>query len=110
MLIDEELILKKLEVFLAFMRTGNLARAAAELQTSNVSGPQRARHLDEHQGWRFRDGGGADLRQRTRWPLGICSRHHQLDRRTLRTPRHPASRDARAVWPQGNVHDCVGAR
>ena len=30
MLIDEELTLKKLEVFLAFMRTGNLARAAAE--------------------------------------------------------------------------------
>ncbi|MCQ0168287.1 LysR family transcriptional regulator [Pseudomonas sp. S12(2018)] len=37
MLIDEELTLKKLEVFLAFMRTGNLSRAAAELQTSNVS-------------------------------------------------------------------------
>ncbi|KIH82512.1 LysR family transcriptional regulator [Pseudomonas batumici] len=37
MLIDEELTLKKLEVFLAFMRTGNLARAAAELQSSNVS-------------------------------------------------------------------------
>ena len=37
MLIDEELTLKKLEVFLAFMRSGNLARAAAELQTSNVS-------------------------------------------------------------------------
>lgn len=37
MLIDEELTLKKLEVFLAFMHTGNLARAAAELQTSNVS-------------------------------------------------------------------------
>lgn len=37
MLIDEELTLKKIEVFLAFMRTGNLARAAAELQTSNVS-------------------------------------------------------------------------
>jgi LysR family malonate utilization transcriptional regulator len=37
MLIDEDLTLKKLEVFLAFMRTGNLARAAAELQTSNVS-------------------------------------------------------------------------
>ncbi|MHA5861378.1 LysR family transcriptional regulator, partial [Pseudomonas aeruginosa] len=29
--------LKKLETFLAFMRTGNLARAAAELGTSNVS-------------------------------------------------------------------------
>ena len=37
MLIDEEFTLKKLEIFLAFMRTGNLARAAAELQTSNVS-------------------------------------------------------------------------
>ncbi|CAG8863512.1 HTH-type transcriptional regulator GltC [Pseudomonas fluorescens] len=37
MLIDEELTLKKLEVFLAFMRTGNLGRAAAELNTSNVS-------------------------------------------------------------------------
>ena len=32
MLIDEELTLKKLEVFLAFMRSGNLARAASELQ------------------------------------------------------------------------------
>jgi LysR family malonate utilization transcriptional regulator len=37
MQIDEELTLKKLEIFLAFMRTGNLARAAAELQTSTVS-------------------------------------------------------------------------
>ncbi len=37
MLIDEEITLKKLETFLAFMRTGNLARAAAELGTSNVS-------------------------------------------------------------------------
>ena len=37
MLIDEELTLKKLEVFLAFMQTGNLGRAAAQLQTSNVS-------------------------------------------------------------------------
>ncbi len=37
MLIDEELTLKKLEVFLAFMRTGNLGRAAAQLGTSNVS-------------------------------------------------------------------------
>ena len=36
MLIDEEITLKKLETFLAFMRTGNL-RAAAELGTSNVS-------------------------------------------------------------------------
>lgn len=37
MQIDDELTLKKLEIFLAFMRTGNLARAATELQTSNVS-------------------------------------------------------------------------
>jgi len=37
MLIDEELTLKKLEIFLAFMRIGNLSRAAAELDTSNVS-------------------------------------------------------------------------
>ena len=37
MLIDEELSLKKLEVFLVYMRTGNLSRAAAELDTSNVS-------------------------------------------------------------------------
>ncbi|TDV60520.1 LysR substrate-binding domain-containing protein [Pseudomonas sp. LP_7_YM] len=37
MQIDDELTLKKLEIFLAFMRTGNLARAAAELQTSTVS-------------------------------------------------------------------------
>lgn len=37
MLIDEELTLKKLEVFLAFMSTGSLSRAAAQLQTSNVS-------------------------------------------------------------------------
>ena len=37
MLIDEELTLKKLQTFLAFMRTGNLGRAAAELSTSAVS-------------------------------------------------------------------------
>lgn len=37
MQIDDELTLKKLEIFLAFMRTGNLTRAATELQTSNVS-------------------------------------------------------------------------
>ncbi len=37
MQIDEELTLKKLETFLAFMRTGNLSRAAAALNTSNVS-------------------------------------------------------------------------
>jgi LysR family malonate utilization transcriptional regulator len=37
MQIDEALTLKKLEVFLAFMRSGNLSKAAAELNTSNVS-------------------------------------------------------------------------
>ncbi|TBU89759.1 LysR family transcriptional regulator [Phytopseudomonas dryadis] len=37
MQIDEELTLKKLEIFLAFMRSGNLSRAANELATSNVS-------------------------------------------------------------------------
>ena len=37
MQIDEEFTLKKLEVFLAFMRSGNLSKAAAELNTSNVS-------------------------------------------------------------------------
>ena len=37
MQIDEEITLKKLEVFLAFMRSGNLGKAAAELNTSNVS-------------------------------------------------------------------------
>ncbi|OEO23777.1 LysR family transcriptional regulator [Pseudomonas sp. J237] len=37
MLIDQEFTLKKLETFLAFMRSGNLSRAAAELETSNVS-------------------------------------------------------------------------
>lgn len=37
MQIDEELTLKKLEIFLAFMRSGNLSRAASELDTSNVS-------------------------------------------------------------------------
>ncbi len=37
MQIDEELTLKKLETFLAFMRSGNLSKAAAELNTSNVS-------------------------------------------------------------------------
>ena len=36
MQIDEELTLKKLEVFLAFMRSGNLGKAAVE-NTSNVS-------------------------------------------------------------------------
>lgn len=37
MLIEEELTLKKLEIFLGFMRSGNLARAAADLETSSVS-------------------------------------------------------------------------
>ncbi|AKN29189.1 LysR substrate-binding domain-containing protein [Stutzerimonas stutzeri] len=37
MQIDEELTLKKLEVFLVFMRSGNLGKAAVELNTSNVS-------------------------------------------------------------------------
>ncbi|MBA1272888.1 LysR family transcriptional regulator [Stutzerimonas azotifigens] len=37
MQIDEELTLKKLQVFLAFMRSGNLGKAAADLNTSNVS-------------------------------------------------------------------------
>jgi LysR family malonate utilization transcriptional regulator len=37
MLIDEELTLKKLEMFLSFMNNGSLARAAAKLKTSNVS-------------------------------------------------------------------------
>ncbi|BCD85381.1 LysR family transcriptional regulator [Pseudomonas solani] len=37
MQIDDELTLKKLQTFLAFMRSGNLSRAAAELNTSNVS-------------------------------------------------------------------------
>lgn len=37
MQIDEELTLKKLETFLAFMRNGSLGKAAAELNTSNVS-------------------------------------------------------------------------
>ncbi|GGK03464.1 LysR family transcriptional regulator [Pseudomonas matsuisoli] len=34
---DDELTLKKLLIFLAFMRSGNLGRAAAELDTSHVS-------------------------------------------------------------------------
>lgn len=37
MQIDEELTFKKLEIFLVFMKSGNLSRAAAELDTSNVS-------------------------------------------------------------------------
>ncbi|TWH76667.1 LysR family malonate utilization transcriptional regulator [Azomonas agilis] len=37
MRIDEELTFKKLEVFLIFMKSGNLSRAASELDTSTVS-------------------------------------------------------------------------
>ncbi|GAB3389502.1 hypothetical protein GCM10027514_32370 [Azotobacter armeniacus] len=47
MQIDEELTLKKLEIFLAFMRSGNLSRAAAELDTSTVS-VHRALHSLEN--------------------------------------------------------------
>ena len=35
--IDEELTLKKIQIFLAFMRYGNLSKAAVEMQISNVS-------------------------------------------------------------------------
>lgn len=35
--IDEELTLKKIQIFLAFMRCGNLSKTAIEMQTSNVS-------------------------------------------------------------------------
>ncbi|KAA8735109.1 LysR family transcriptional regulator [Acinetobacter qingfengensis] len=35
--IDDELTLKKIQIFLAFMRCGNLSRTAAEMQMSNVS-------------------------------------------------------------------------
>ena len=35
--IDEELTLKKIQIFLAFMRCGNLSKTAAEMQMSNVS-------------------------------------------------------------------------
>ena len=35
--IDEELTLKKIQIFLAFMRCGNLSKAAVEMQISNVS-------------------------------------------------------------------------
>ncbi|HCV75423.1 MAG TPA: LysR family transcriptional regulator, partial [Pseudomonas sp.] len=34
---NDDLTLRKLEIFLAFMRSRNLARAAAELGTSHVS-------------------------------------------------------------------------
>lgn len=37
MQVDEEPTLKKLEIFLAFRRSGNLSRAAAELDTRTVS-------------------------------------------------------------------------
>ncbi len=35
--IDEEITLKKIQIFLAFMRNGNLTKAANEMQMSNVS-------------------------------------------------------------------------
>lgn len=35
--IDEELTLKKIQIFLAFMRCGNLSKTATEMQISNVS-------------------------------------------------------------------------
>lgn len=35
--IDDELTLKKIQIFLAFMRCGNLSKTAAEMQISNVS-------------------------------------------------------------------------
>ncbi|OTG96840.1 MULTISPECIES: LysR family transcriptional regulator [Acinetobacter] len=35
--IDEELTLKKIQIFLAFMRCGNLSKTAVEMQISNVS-------------------------------------------------------------------------
>ncbi|MBJ9984766.1 LysR family transcriptional regulator [Acinetobacter sp. S40] len=35
--IDEELTLKKIQIFLAFMRNGNLSKTAGEMQISNVS-------------------------------------------------------------------------
>ncbi|WP_374668164.1 LysR family transcriptional regulator [Acinetobacter sp.] len=37
MKIDDELTLKKIQVFLAFMRCGNLSKTAAEMELSNVS-------------------------------------------------------------------------
>jgi len=35
--IDEDLTLRKIQIFLAFMRYGNLSKTAAEMQISNVS-------------------------------------------------------------------------
>lgn len=46
MRIDEELTLKKLEIFLAFMRTGNLSRAAAEIGISTVSAHKAIHSLE----------------------------------------------------------------
>ena len=37
MKIDDELTLKKIQVFLAFMRCGNLSKTAAAMELSNVS-------------------------------------------------------------------------
>jgi LysR family malonate utilization transcriptional regulator len=37
MQIDDEITLKKIQIFLAFMRYGNLSKTADEMQVSNVS-------------------------------------------------------------------------
>src|SRR4051812_20854487 len=47
MLIDEEITLKKLEVFLAFMRLGSLARVSEELAQSAVSVHRSLHSLEE---------------------------------------------------------------
>lgn len=46
MRIDEELTLKKLEIFIAFMRTGNLSRAASEIGISTVSAHKAIHSLE----------------------------------------------------------------
>ena len=40
--VDEEITFRKLEILLAFMETGNLARAAEKLEISAVSAPRAA--------------------------------------------------------------------
>lgn len=47
MTIDEEITLKKMEVFLAFMRLGSLARVSAELDQSTVSVHRSLHSLEE---------------------------------------------------------------
>ena len=47
MLIDEEITLKKMEVFLAFMRLGSLARVSTELDQSTVSVHRSLHSLEE---------------------------------------------------------------